>query len=78
MDYSKWDKVEDPEEEVKEELDYNVDSDGEPPWDDEGDIKTIVKKSVYKEIVRVGEGETKPGIPYRVKVRIQAYLNPEF
>ena len=68
MDYSKWDNIDtrDPDVEEKEPLEYNIDSDGEPPTDEIGDIKRVVSNQVFKEIVKVGDGLSKPGKPYIV------------
>ena len=76
MDYSKWDQIKDPDEKSDDEpLDYAIDSDGEPPKDEPGDLKVIVKKTVYKEIVQVGDGLDKPGRPYIVEVKAKGWVS---
>jgi len=37
-------------------------------------MKTIVKKQVWKEILEVGEGLSKPGKPYIVTVELKGWL----
>jgi len=78
VDYSKWDKINYEEgEEEKLELDFEIDSDGEPPEDQVGDIRNVIRnrneKIVRKEIMKMGYGLEKPGKPYIVTVHAMGY-----
>ena len=83
VDYGKWDRMEcEAEEDKKLELDFEIDSDGEPPQDEIGDIRNIIRnkneKIVRKEIMKVGDGLEKPGKPYIVTVHAMGYTKSEF
>jgi hypothetical protein len=83
IEYSKWDKINYNEgEEEKLELDFAIDSDGEPPEDQIGDIRNVIRnkneKVVRKEILKTGHGLDKPGKPYIVTVHAMGYTKSEF
>lgn len=73
-EYKKFEDIDCSSEGKKSLPDFNIDSDGEPPEDDIGDVMNVVKKQVTKEIMTVGEGMEKPGKPYIVRCLVKAYF----
>jgi hypothetical protein len=69
-------------EDEKLELDFNIDSDGEPPEDQIGDIRNVIRykneKIVRKEILKCGSGLEKPGKPYIVTIHAHGYTKDKF